>query len=261
MKLLKIAPTILFFSLCAGPIGCRYLGLSSPAIQPVNKSSLVSNSESSPFSLEVLDAINDGTRLTVYARLVPHVAWKRADATVLLYGLDKGRRVSESSHSFATAAKDGEFAPEIPEELSLAIPADGISEYQVELIWDSGRGSNLKSGISSPVLVEDVQVFRKQLPCQSPPCLEKVSVSARLSNPGRKILSKITLGVGFATKDPAEAIDFVGKMPKNEDILSLGSAVLKPGGTRDIRVNIKEPINDPEHKYTVVLRVLSFDEM
>ncbi len=236
---------------------------------------LESQQNQEPFDFEIVEEVNDGSRLHLVASLQVRTDWRADEVVARLVGLDQGQIVSTAYYPFSKK-KDAEQG-ELPEILrsgeqlrfALSIPSSEISDYQLELFW----GADAKEHLSKlaefenrpPLLtIRKIELFRERGKCQETPCPIQLTVSGELYNSGQTAVCDIELAVGLiwvaagedrkdASYDPDEA---------GEEHVRLTDLCLESGVAKPIRFVIDRDV--PEivgGAYQPMIRIVGFQSL
>ncbi|RMD85195.1 MAG: hypothetical protein D6808_05760 [Candidatus Dadabacteria bacterium] len=220
-----------------------------------------------PFKLYIVDELNDGEMLFLKAELVPKVKWDADNVVVLLRGLNKGEVISEKSFCFYAKCSDKPdygrdwLEPEVGREFSLSIPAKGISDYQLEVLWgDDAKAYRAHAGSTASLkkpFLRKVEVYRKPTDCGHNNCPESVSVRGEIFNPEEKVLRDITLGAGFIWVEPGKKHGNIN--PSAEQKVELSGVDIAPGHARSVEITLDKLVPVYQHgRYEPVVRVISY---
>lgn len=220
-----------------------------------------------PLTLEVKRATNDGMALHVFARVTAHTDWDSSAVLVRLAGLNQGEVIREVSQSLSRAVLQPDVmvgSEERPEHLAagksldvyLSIAAQGITDYQIELLWGAeavalaGNSRGLAENIVPPssrqnVSVENPRVERRKKACAMAPCPVTLNLSVDLVNTGPDVISRVLLAVGFVWVEPGQRVDFSAPKPENEESVEIGPLQLGGGQSQTVRLVFDRPIPGP----------------
>jgi hypothetical protein len=211
-----------------------------------------SEPERSPFTLEVLDEVNDGERVSIRGRVVPKGDWARDDAVVRLSALD------EQGNSRIVLRKLSDIAPKgeesngsRPTEFVLSIPSKGISNYQIELLWGDeaapfmARAADAASGDGQVLALRKLEVHRvPSESCSTPDeCSVKFTITGEFFNSGGATLKNVVIEAGFV---PADKLDLPGQILENARRIEVRNLNLVSGGTKPFRLALEKQIPSSE---------------
>ncbi len=225
--------------------------------------------DATPFVVRVVDDADDGKTLRVKAEISPKTLWNAEAVIVRLQGMKEGEEGPKSDVSLSNALNDptrkivgaGEKVP-----VSLEIPSEGITDYQVSLFWgkDAHEVISARKGEggapSSPphVIVRNLSSTKVKLGCSRPPCSSKYSINGEVFNAGGSLASKITLGVGYIWQKTGAELDLSAAIPENEGRVELPDVVLAPGEGRPLNLDLDQGVPEtPGGRYVPVVRVVS----
>ncbi|MCO6431212.1 MAG: hypothetical protein J5J00_10155 [Deltaproteobacteria bacterium] len=217
-----------------------------------------------PFQLEVVDEVNDGQRLHVLGSISSEADWQMRDVVVKLTGLKEGSLVGVSylplQKIASEAAPGGMIRAGEKYSFSLSLPANEITDYQLELMWGRDAAQYLKeigSSQGGTVEIRNIEVTTFQEQCGLTGCTFKHKISGRLVNSTLTPVNRVVLGVGFLKIEPGAALDLSKQIPENEERVEVPNVSLEPGGSRSIKLDIERSVPDPNMK--PVMRIISYD--
>ncbi len=146
-----------------------------------------------------------------------------------------------------------------------------VTDYQLELVWGLGAETS-GTPVSSPGNLEPPSVagravgdmdvgaveFRgahvEQSPasCENPPCGLLLRVTGDLVNRGEKLISKVTLAVGFMVHGPSTLARSEGGTP--EELVTMENLGILPGQSKRVRLVFERPI--PANLATIIYPVV-----
>jgi hypothetical protein len=225
-----------------------------------------SEPERSPFTLEVLDEVNDGERVSIRGRIVPKNDWNRDDVVLRLSALD------ELGNSKLVFRKLSDIAPKgeglrggSPTEFVLSIPSRGISNYQIELLWGDeatpfmARAAESASGDGEVLALRKLEVHRvPSESCATPDeCSVKFTITGEFFNSGGATLKNVVIEAGFS---PADKLDLPGQILENARRIEVRNLNLVPGGTKAFRLALEKLIPSSEQMAPrPVVRIVSVE--
>jgi len=254
-----------------GLSGCSWFGPSSMAGEGRNSigSAVGGDPSVTPFRLDVLNESNDGKTLNIQGQLVSKDRRSAKDVIVRLKGIDSQGEERVASHKVADLISNGgELNPSMPTQFSLALPAEGLSNYQVEVLW--GRDAepylgtsraSLKSakGDSDFLALRNLEVHRvPDGSCSSPEeCLVSFSIKGEFFNSGKAVISNVVLVAGFT---PASKLGLPNPPLENEKRIQVQNMGLVSQGTKPFRLTLEKllPASDTV-AYQPVVRIVSFE--
>ena len=243
--------------------GCSTSITTAPTEKGTNSQLDLQNSEL-PFDLKILEAVNNGTTLGILAELTPKTDWASNDVVVKLYGLEGGEVSRTASTRLADVTGDqGMLKANIPVQVSLQIPSDQISDYQVEALWggearEARNDSKITEAIRTPALrLSNVEVEKREEPCSSPPCRVRFTIYGDLRNDSGQTLNQVTFGVGFVWVPKSSRL--VSPEPVSEQRLSVSDLGLEPGQTQSLELSIDKGVPQlSDGEYKPVVRIVDF---
>jgi hypothetical protein len=218
--------------------------------------------------LELLGEVNDGKRLTVSGQFTPRTQWPSSDVLVRLSALDDKNNARVSffalgEHVFSSAF--AQLQPGTPTEFSISIPSNGISNYQLELLWGQDAAPFQKQARSNQGNGEEFLALRNlevhRLPsddCATPnECTVKFTLTGEFYNAGSATISKVVVKAGFVR---ADELDLGVKVLENERRIEVRNMGLTPGATKPFRLTLEKfiPMGEQVAPRPVV-RIESFD--
>lgn len=222
-----------------------------------------------PFRIDVLKETNDGKNLTVQGQLVSKTTRPANDVIVRLSAVAANGEEKTALHKVADLIPSGgELSPSMPTQFSLSLPAPGISNYQIEVLWGKdaapytggdGRASLKQSKESSEFLaLRNLEVHRvPDGSCSSPEeCLVTFSIKGEFYNSGRATIRDVVIVAGFA---PASKVGLPNHPLENEKRIEVQSLELAPQTTKPFRLSLEKllPASDTV-AYQPVVRIVSF---
>lgn len=183
---------------------------------PLKQAPALSNT-SNPFALEVEKDSNDGHNLFVVPSITGEIPWRTEDLVVKVTALKEGdtlKVVKGPVSQFLDRNEDVEIGEKVT--FPVTVPAEGLTDYQVELAW--GGPPLSPSGSNNAVTLSDLQM-----------ALDGGSFTVNLRNNSSNTIKTVILGVGFASNAPID---------ENEEKLTLSSLSLRPGELQPLSIEI-----------------------
>jgi hypothetical protein len=232
-------------------------------------SAIGSDPSVTPFRLDVLSESNDGDKLSVRGRVVAKSARSADDVLVRMTATNSsGEQQVSFSRLIDIAPGAKRLSPDSPTPFTLSIPAQGVSNYQLEVLWGADAEpymgeakASLKKGDkpSDFVALRNLEVHRvPDGSCSSPEeCLVTFSIKGEIFNSGRATISDLVLVAGFA---PASKLDLPGQILENEKRIEVNNLRLAPQGVKPFRLTLEKllPASDTV-AYQPVVRIASFE--
>ena len=237
-------------ALLAGTGGCAALiGSSDPAQVDARAEA------QPPFTLKVLNEVNDGKTLYVRALIGLRTDWDLRRAQLILTGLANGAPaateragLNELTKAAGQEAVRAERGSEY--EVTLSIPAAGVSDYQLELLWEEMQ----EAGSGGAVLeLRDVRVSRADQ-CEGGSCRNAFAIDGELYNSGKEPIHRAVLAVGYARTTKAGALALV-----NEEQVNVDNLGLAPAAARQIRLEVETPHAGVLSDYEPAVRIVSYE--
>ena len=233
------------------------------------------SSDSSPFSLEILDEVNDGKQLQVRGRVTAKSDWNDGPVLVRLSAIDEqGKtRVSYFPASVPSKAPPRVEAPNRTKplklgdgiEFALGIPSAGITDYQLELLWGADAVPFIRQALGGQgefMALRNLEVQRgRAVDCgDMEDCPVQVEITGELFNSGSVPIIGVSLGAGLTLIDQGTNLDLSNQIPDNERRIDVRNMRLDPGAVRPIKLVLKEPVNGIEGLiWQPSVRIISFE--
>lgn len=226
------------------------------------------NEKRAPFTLEVIDELNDGERLLVMLRLTPQVRWNADNVVVKLNALKDGKVVASKDHCIYSPCSErleNKKRPvwleaSVSREFTIPLTAAEITDYQVELFWgDEARAYRdsafLMQTLASPTL-RSISSEREVGQCAEDSCEFSYTVTANLQNPENIPLESVVLGAGFIL-DGEERTTL--SIPENEEQLEVPDLHLRPGQSKTFEFVLEQDIPlEAQNRIKPVIRIVSY---
>ncbi len=245
---------VCYLGLCTGFMsGCSIsASLSNPAHRGVLESTAGSEPDQSPFTLEVLDEVNDGERVSIRGRLVPKSDWSRDDVVLRLSALDELGNSRLILRKLSDIAPKGEgLSGKKPADFVLSMPSEGISNYQIEVLWGEEAAPFIAQA-TDPVSSEGQMLALRKLEvhrvpsesCATPDeCSVKFTITGEFFNSGGATLKNVVIETGFS---PADKLDLPRQILENARRIEVRNLNLVPGGTKPFRLALEKLIPSSE---------------
>lgn len=259
--------------------GCGLLlpRASAPPAPPAIETTSGANPDVTPFSLELLEELNDGHILSVSGRVTAKVPWDPAKVLVRLSALDEQGQsrlayypivkpvAKSSAGSGIPEAAPKQLSPGTPTTFALSIPSEGITNYQLELLWGSdaepflARAARASAPEQSFLALRNLEVHR--VPgedCSDPDaCKVKFTITGEFFNSGSAVLKKLVLKAGFI---PADQLDLDDQILENERRIEVRNFRLGPDSTRPFRLVLEKLVTPADViAPKPVVRIVSFE--
>lgn len=223
-----------------------------------------------PFSFKVLQEFNDGKNLYVVAEVESRANWPTADMAVHLMTLKDGELLRESSQSLQSLIAPGNNPENLAElkegtarKFSMSVPSQGMSDYQLELLW----GEEAQAYLSKPQNDSGLELRKLQynrIACTAAVCPLEFEVSCELFNSGETIVNIVHLGTSWVLADDLSKQELVADARANEEMVTLKALNLKPGTGRELKVKIAAALpqdsdKNSADKYKPEIRVVSYE--
>lgn len=206
-----------------------------------------------PFVLEVVDEQNDGQRLVVKGRVLPKSSWPADAVVVRLAALDRSGQRKVSYHKMSDILQDQpQGAPAaltlqkgVAQTFSLAIPVQGVTSYQLEVLW--GKDAEPFAGSPTAPVKENKQFLAlrnmevHRLPggsCSTPDeCVVTFTITGEMFNSGSSIVKDVVIVAGFGTPPN---LDLPTQILENEKRVEVPNLRLAPGGTKRFKISLEK---------------------
>lgn len=249
--------------------GCSWFGKAGGAGSRPLDSAVGGDPSVTPYKLDVLQESNDGENLSIKGQLTAKTSRSSKDALVRLTAVDASGEQRISFHKVADLIPGTpELQPGNPAQFSLAIPSQGVSNYQVEVLWGKDAAPYLgdqRASMKQPAAPAEYLALRNlevhRVPdgsCSSPEeCLVSFSIKGEFYNSGSSSIKDVVLIAGFA---PAMKMDQAQQPLENERRIEVRNLGLAPQATKPFRLTLEKllPASDTV-AYQPVVRIVSFD--
>lgn len=188
-----------------------------------------------PLRLDIDYESTDGTRLTVRGRVRAETAVQLDKIVLHLTSLKDGEKTGEAYYPLVAAKEDVGMQGVLPKggevPFSMSVSAEGMSDYQLELLWGEDAVAYLSSLAaetkrSAPgIAVEEIRMSPAE--CDDPGCKEKSYVTAILRNGSDQMLKELRLGLSL------------GGGEENE--IAVTDVNLGPGSVQPLRLELEVP--------------------
>jgi hypothetical protein len=162
----------------------------------------------------------------------------------------------------------GDLDPSNPAKFSLSLPAAGISNYQLEVLWgkDAAKylGADARASLKQDKDSSDFLALRNlevhRVPdgsCSSPEeCLVTFAIKGEFFNSGRATIRDVVIVAGFA---PASKVSLPNQPLENEKRIEVKNLDLAPQANKPFRLSLEKllPASDTV-AYQPVVRIVSF---
>jgi hypothetical protein len=227
----------------------------------------------SPFSLRVVDDLNDGNTLHIHGRIESEANWPAEDIMVRLTGFRKGEQGGVSNYPLPKLLRKDEesespqVSPGAPLDFYVSIASAGITDYQLELLWGKEAHAQdiepvaVSTGKTAPapeVALQALSVERRIQQCPDRTCPSAYSVSGQLLNSGGTIIHTVSLGVGFVWVPQGAKLDLSGQIPEDEERIEITGLNLEPRQSRPFKLDIDRAVPTLSGgSYQPVVRIVS----
>jgi len=209
-----------------------------------------------PFRLEVLEELNDGTDLTIKGRLTPKDEWPAQSVVVRLAALDDTGQQRVSYHRMSDLApKSQTLAAGEATSFSLTLPSVGLTNYQLEVLWGRDAAPFAPKGGEAPpearpgqqqtqpyLALRNLQVHRVPSESCSAPneCDLRFSISGEFFNSGGATVRNVVIVAGFAGADKLDLKDQILENERRVEVRNLG---LRPGASKPFRLSMEKRVS------------------
>ncbi|MCB0318580.1 MAG: hypothetical protein KDD56_07470 [Bdellovibrionales bacterium] len=221
-----------------------------------------SNSSELPLTVEIKNEVNDGRNLHVIAEVSAKHRWTISGVAARLSGIQAGQEVVYKQEVLAKLLgvdSDTVLAPGEPVSFSLSIPSEGLSDYQVELLWGEAArttaGADVNQAAVTSVSLKNLRVEAVPATCPRSPCGVSFEISGDVFNEGHTTVEAFVLGVGFVGREGG--VDLSRRIPENEELVDVTGLQLSSGASRPIHLVIDRPVSLEEaDRYRPVVRIV-----
>lgn len=225
----------------------------------------------SPFTLEIVEELNDGANLHIHGRVQSATAWPADDVVVRLSGMRAGEARKVSFYPLAKLQQqkpDSQLAaqvlPNTPLDFYLSVPSAELTDYQLEVLWGKEAKSvqpktNSAAGQEKEGLVlQSINVQRLIPNCVAAPCPSTYRLVGSLFNNSSEEVQRVELGVGFVWVPTGTNLDLSSQIPQDEENVEITGLNLAPQQSRPFKLDIDRVVPEvPDGSYQPVVRVLS----
>jgi hypothetical protein len=266
----QLSRLLLTITVSASVAGCALLRGSSSGPDTKALDSVAGGDPSvTPFKLDVLQEANDGEKLQIKGRVVAKTTRPADDVIVRLTAVDSQGGQRSSFHKLSDITPNSaELKPGNPTQFSLSIPSQGVSNYQLEVLWGKDAAPYLgssRASMKTPAAPSEYLALRNlevhRVPdgsCSSPEeCLVTFSIKGEFFNASRARVRDVVLVAGFS---PAAKMDLPNHPLENERRIEIRNMGLAPQSTKPFRLTLEKivPASDTV-AYQPVVRIVSFD--
>lgn len=227
-----------------------------------------------PFKIEVIEELHDGADLVIKGRLTPKSEWSSQDVVVRLAALDDSGQQRISFHRMSDLAPQaGMLAAGVSENFSLTIPASGLTNYQLEVLWGRDAAPFLNK---EPAKIEAEKEKKPEAPaqylalrklevhrvpgesCANPnECELKFTITGELFNSGGATVRNVVIVAGFTTPDKLDLRDQILENERKVEVRNLG---LKPGASKPFRLSLEKHVASADQSAPQpVVRIVSVE--
>lgn len=257
------------FVCSAALTGCGWFNRSaSPGAGRIVGSAVGGDPSVTPFRLDVLQESNDGKNLTIQGQVVSKSQRPSKDVLVRLTAVDTSGEEKTAIHKISDLIPNGgDLTPSMPTQFSLSLPSQGISNYQLEVLWgkdaapylgDARASLKQQKTASEFLALRNLEVHRvPDGSCSSPEeCLVTFSIKGEFFNAGKATIRDVVVVAGFI---PASKVGLPNHPLENEKRIAVQNLELAPQGTKPFRLTLEKllPASDTV-AYQPVVRIVSF---
>lgn len=210
-----------------------------------------------PFILEVMDEKNDGRQLVVKGRIIPKTSKPASEVVVRLSALDRKGEQRTTFHNMqdilvGSTKPDGKalmLEKGVARSFTLAMPLQGITNYQLEVLWGQDAAPYAPSEpLSEPqkdqkkeskqfIALRNLEVHRVPTEsCVSPnECVVRFTITGELFNSGGATIKEVVIEAGFGT---AGNLDLQSQILENEKRVEVPNLRLAPGASQRFKVSL-----------------------
>ena len=218
--------------------------------------------ENAPLSLQIVDEQRSIDRLQLQLQVVPRAAFDPKIGEIRLSATKEGEIVGETLYRLASIEPNtgyleaGKIYP-----VQISVEAKDATDYQVELVWGSEAGPQAEQAqipTLKVLIARSAEIKLEQVTSQREG--DELKLSAQMLNVGHDFIAKVTLGIGIVRIEQVRELDSELPIPENEEQLELERLRFAPGSSRDLRLNLVNPVpSGQEAQYAVVVRVVAVE--
>lgn len=217
--------------------------------------------ENAPLSLELIGEQRSADRLQLQLQVVPRVPFEGKSAEIRVSATREGEVIGESRYHLASIETlSGLLEPRSIYPVQISVEAHDATDYQVQLLW--GAEASTPPTQTGPQelkihIVRSPQIRLEKVESQHQ--AQDLKLTAQILNISNDFIGQITFGVGIVRTEQLE-LDSEPPIPENEEKLVLERLRLAPGSSRELRLDLINPVpSGQESQYAVLLRVISIE--
>lgn len=226
-----------------------------------------------PFTLEILDDLNDGSSLHVHGRITAATVWPSDDIMVRVSGVKSGEPVELASYPLLellkpTGADSQKIAlnltAEKPVDFFVSVPASGLTDYQLELLWGREAKHSLPLENSHPqnvlpgvLTLTNMRIEKMTRGCPAAPCPSIYRISGTIFNGSAGVITEASLGVGYVWTPSGTSLDLHDQIPQDEETVHITGLKLAPQESRPFKLDLDKAVPEVSGgSYRPVVRIV-----
>lgn len=243
-----LVPLLLVLTGCGVRTALSPGGGSSGVLQ----STVATQPAGAPFTLELLEEVNDGEKVTIKGQIRAHVERGVDDVVVRLSALSAaGVPVVELRRVSALLPPGERLSPMRPAQFAISLPFRGGTNYQLELLWGedaaplvvAAKDREVGGGgdTAQRLVLRNLEVHRVPSErCGTPQeCSVSFTITGELFNAGRATVQAVTLETGFL---PATELDGGRQRLESRRTVEVRNLALAPSAAKPFRVTLEKAI-------------------
>lgn len=259
------------------------------AFEAVDSNAAVSSERSNPVDVNVAQAFVDSDK-NLHVKVHVEAKSELDPRTLKLFfrGLDEGKVVREESRLLSQDSDRETIAAGDTVVARFIVPAEGLSEYQVECAWGVEPEIETKSetaelkkeplaeaapqetisaskadSVTSAGRIRVLEVDSQPLSCPNEPCGVRLVVTALLVNAGESQIDNAKVAVGLVWRAEGQPLPELAQSADalpGEDVIELSNLGLEPQAERKMRLRISEDVPVvPGGQFEPTIRLLSVE--
>ncbi len=211
-----------------------------------------------PFEVTVQDEVTDGHTLHLLVGLMPKADWSGEELAFRLTTLNGIETIFSRQFPLNRILNNqSNLKAGQPIAVSLASPAERMTDYQLEVLWGEEARASLAQ-FPATLEISGLHFIQAPQSCPALPCEITYKVEAQLLNNTDTIINSAKLGIGYRWQ-PRGLLDSDSTIPQNEENILLDGLKLSPGSSRALKLELASAVTLTEAgRYVPNLRVISF---